>query len=417
MPSLGYRDYRNFQSGSFISNVGTTVQRAAIFWHVFTLTHNNLLVGAIGLVRVLPLLLFGLFGGVMADHYDRRSVILWSQSVMALVALMIAVLTFFHLDSLAWLYVVVGLSAAAQAFNGPARQAMMANMVPAEHFPNAASINGIVWRLSDVLGPVIAGFLIASHGLWGFNGLALSYSFNFLSFIAVLIAVWALPKRPPTHNEATKKFSDVIESIRDGFTFVRKAQVLRNAMWIDFWGTFLSGAEALLPAFATSILLLDSRGYGILAAAGGSGAMIAAMAMAWIPTIKRQGRWVIIMIALYGAFTILFGVSQSLWTAIIFLAATGAADMISTVLRQTIRQLATPDSMRGRMSSIGMLFQVSGPQLGDFEAGALAHGAGGIRGIGERGSIIAGGLGCFMVTLWYWMRGRALRDYEHTLPL
>jgi hypothetical protein len=279
--------------------------------------------------------------------------------------------------------------------------------VPPQDFPNAASVNGIQWRLSDVLGPALAGLLIASPGLGQFSGLTLCYLLNAVSFVAVIVAVWFLPKRPPDPAVRSKSVGEVLDSIKGGIRFVRSVPLMGNAMWIDFWGTFLSGAQALLPAFAMKILNLGPQGYGILAASSGAGALVASVVLAATPTIRHQGRWVICMIALYGAFTVLFGLSQNLFTAGIFLAATGAADMVSTVLRQTIRQLNTPDEMRGRMSSISMLFNVTGPQLGDYEAGLLAHYT------GERLSIVVGGIGCALVSGWYWVRGKALKHYEH----
>lgn len=403
LPALSHPDFRNFVLGSFVSNLGGQLQTWAIAWHLYQITGSNLAVGTIGLIRVVPLLLLGLFGGVVADQVDRRTVLIWSQALMAIVALGLSFFTHIGHATVGVLYAVVGLGAVSQAFAGPSRQAMVANLVPAAHYPNAASINGIQWRLSDVLGPALAGVLIGS----GPGGLSLCYLFNSVSFVALIFVVWLLPRRPPDPALRASSPKAVLHSIRDGFRFVRSTKVLGSAMWIDFWGTFLSGAQALLPAFATHVLALGPRGYGILASSSGAGALLASIALAWMPTIRRQGRWVIAMIAFYGLFTVLFGLSRTFLSAALFYAATGAADMISTVLRQTIRQLATPDPMRGRMSSISMLFNVTGPQLGDFEAGALAT----LTTV--RTSIIAGGLGCAAITAWFWSRARALKEYRH----
>jgi MFS family permease len=406
LPSLTHRDFRNFQIGSFVSNVGTMIQSAAIFWHVYHITGSSLYVGLTGIVRVVPLLILSLFGGVIADHYDRRRILLYTQISMAATALLLAFLTITHRDTIAGLYIAVALSAVARAFNGPARQAMMASLVPAEHFPNAASINGIVWRLSDVIGPAIAGVLIGFGGFAGVSGLAMCYLVNAVSFLAVIYAIYILPSRPGPEVRA-KTPREVLASIAEGIAFLQRTPVIWSAMWLDFWATLLSGAEALLPAFAAKILHVGPEGYGFLAASTGIGALLAASTLAWLPPIRHQGRWVISMIGAYGLATILFGLSPNLWLACLFLGSTGAADMISTVLRQTIRQLATPDSLRGRMSSATMITQVSGPQLGDFEAGALASA------IGERASIVVGGVGSLVVALWWQLRGKALREYEH----
>jgi MFS family permease len=301
------------------------------------------------------------------------------------------------------IYLFVVLDAIARAFDGPVRQAIVPNLVPLHHYPNAASINGIQWRLGEVIGPALTGVLIASLG--PIHGTFACYALNAVSYGAVIAVVLQLPSYKPKSTRSTST-REVFQSIGEGVQFLRSTKVLSNAMWIDFWGTFFAGAVALLPAFARAELHLDARGYGLLAASSGFGAMIASMVLAWIPTVRRQGRWVILMITFYGLSTICFGLSRNLWLAMAFLACTGAADMISTVLRQTIRQLAIPDQLRGRLSGIGMIFQVSGPQAGDFEAATLANFA------GVRASLMIGGVGAMLIAAWYRLRGPALDRYE-----
>jgi MFS family permease len=407
LPALRHADFRNYLIGSFISNVGNNVQVWAIAWHVYHLTESSFMVGLIGLVRVVPLVVFTLFGGVLADQADRRKVLLLTQSCRAGIAVVLFVVTFLGKDSVGALYVIIALSSITRAFDGPARQAMVVGLVPLSDFPNAASLNGIGWRLSDVCGPIIAGFLIAFGKIGKISGLDICYALNLVTFAAVIFAIWKLPARgSPEAVEPVRSFDEVITRIKEGLQFVGQTPVVRNAMWIDFWATFLSGAEALLPAFAKKILGLGPEGYGILAASTGVGALIAAAALAWLPTIQRQGKTVVIMIAVYGFATIAFGISPNLMLASASLAVVGAADMISTVLRQTIRQLATPDELRGRMSATSSLFHISGPQLGDFEAGAVA------RGTGERAAIVIGGALCMFVA-GHWSRAKALVSYEH----
>ncbi|MBI5706142.1 MAG: MFS transporter [Armatimonadetes bacterium] len=406
-PALRHSGFRGYLAGSFVSNVGAYVQTWVISWHVYHLTGSSLMVGLLGLVRVVPLVSLSLFGGVLADQADRRKVMLLTQSGMALVSLALCLMAALGWATVAGLYAIVALSSVARAFDGPARQAMVVRLVPKEHFPNAASLNGVVWRLSEVLGPVLAGVFIGWKGILGVSGIALGYGFNFLSFFAVLIAVWMLPPcLPENEGDRAKTAAEVIARIKEGLRFVNRTPALRSAMWVDFWATFCSGAEALLPAMATTILKLDERGYGLLAASSGLGALIAASALAWMPTVHRQGRLVVSMIGFYGLFTIAFGFSQSLPMAMASLAAVGASDMVSTVMRQTIRQLATPDEIRGRMNATSSLFHISGPQLGDFEAGAVAHFW------GERVSIVIGGGMCLLVAA-HWSRAKALVNYQH----
>ena len=405
LPALRHAGFRGYLTGSFISNVGNNVQAWAIAWHVYHLTESSLMVGLLGLVRVGPLLALSLFGGVLADRADRRTVMLMTQSAMAIIALVVMLMTATGSATVGALYCIVAASAVARAFDGPARQSMVVGLVPIQDFPNAASLNGITWRLSDVLGPIIAGVLIASSGLISLNGLSLCYTLNFVSFFAMLIAVWRLPPRP-SESERPQSFREVMGLIGEGLRFVNRTPVVRSAMWIDFWATLFSGAEALLPAFAATILKLGPEGYGILAASTGVGALLAASGMAWFPAVHRQGRLVVLMIGSFGLFTITFGVAPNLWIASLSLALVGASDMISTVLRQTIRQLATPDELRGRMSATSSLFHISGPQLGDFEAGAVASVW------GERASIVLGGALCLVVAA-HWSRAKALVGYVH----
>ncbi len=391
--------------------MGNNLQAWTIAWHVYHLTHSSLMVGLLGIARVVPLILFSLFGGVLADQADRRKVMLMTQSAMALVALVLFFLSKNGVQAVAPLYVMVALYAIARAFDGPARQAMQVSLVPLDDFPNAASLNGVTWRLSDVLGPVLAGFMISWNGAFGLSGLTLSYFLNFASFFALLFVVWFLPsRRVQSHGDRAASVSDVLRMIKEGLHFVNRTPVVRSAMWIDFWATLLSGAEALLPAFATKILHLDpqfaSTGYGILAGSTAVGALVAAAVMAWLPTFHKQGSWVVAMIAGYGFATICFGVSPTLLAASLSLAVVGATDMVSTVLRQTIRQLATPDELRGRMNATSSLFHISGPQLGDFEAGAVASVW------GERVSIVLGGALCLFVAA-HWSRAKALTKYVH----
>ncbi|MFI5385723.1 MAG: MFS transporter [Fimbriimonadales bacterium] len=419
LPALAHRDFGNYQIGNFVSNVGNRMQFVAILWQVYEKTHSNAYVGALGLIRVVPLIVFGLFGGVIADHFDRRKVLLVTQLGMAVVAVGMGAITIYRVDSVWAIYGIVAAGATANAFNGPVRQAMVANLVPAKDFPNAASINGITWRLSDLIGPVLAAPLLVWAHAPLFRGLAWVYVINAVSFLAVMWAVLLLPPKPPTVTEKTRNLRDAIVAINEGFRFFRTADTVRNTMIVDFWATFFAGAEALLPGFADEVLHGGQGVYAILASATGAGALLASISTALLPTMRRQGLWVLRMVGLFGLFTILFGLSANIVVAYIFIAATGAADMVSTVLRQTIRQLSTPDHMRGRLGSIGQIFQVSGPQLGDAEAGYLAEAFRYLPAVAKHAvpaSIVVGGIGSIFVSAW-WMRDSALRRYDQHVEL
>ncbi|MCH8979267.1 MAG: MFS transporter, partial [Armatimonadetes bacterium] len=395
LPSLRHRDFRIYTYARFVGNVGNNVQLWSVAWHVYEVSgHSSLHVGLLGLVRIVPLLMFSLVGGVAADHMDRKRLMVLTRVAMTVLAAALAAVTFSGVASLAWLYSLVALSSVARAFDGPARNALMVNLVPTKDLPNALSVNGIAWRLSDVVGPIITGAIIL------FAAIGWSYVFAVVANI-VLIAGLAFvrPARQAAPDSTVKSVKDLFRQMGSGIQFVRRSTIVRNAMFIDFWATFFSSADALFPAFAGPVLNLGPSGYGLLAASSGVGALVAAVVLSLRPTIIRQGAWVIGMVGVYGMFTILFGLSQSLWMAMLFLACTGAADMVSTVLRQTIRQLATPDEMRGRMAGVSVLFQVGGPQLGDAEAGVLA------KFYGDRASVVIGGCACLLVSGWYSLTG------------
>ncbi len=403
LPSLQYPAFRRWVVGSFFSNIGGSLQIWAIFWQLDHLTHRPEAVGLVGLIRVFPLLIFGLLAGHLADTRERSKVLLVTQSTMGFLALVLAILTLTGRVTPLAIYGLVLLDSIARAYDGPARQSIVANLVPPEHYPNAASISGIQWRLSEVLGPVLSGLLIALFGAT--NGPGLAYLGNALSFGTLLYAVLNLPHLP-AKVARTRGAQAVFKSIGDGLAFLRQAVVVRNAMWIDFWGTLVAGASALLPTFARAELHVGPTAYGILVASQGLGAMAASSYLAWRPAYSHPGKIVIGMIAAFGLATAGIGISPNLYVAVVFLALVGATDMISTVQRQTIRQLAVPDEMRGRLSSIGMIFQVSGPQLGDWEAAQVA----GLT--STRFSFVLGGLGAVFAAAWYGFHGPALRDYE-----
>ncbi len=402
MPSLRHPDFRNYTLGRLAGNIGASVQMWAVSWQVYEVTgHSSLHVGLLGLVRIVPLLIFSLIGGLAADHWDRKTLMVWTRTVMSLLTLLLWWVTFGDYASLSTIYSIVALMSVARAFDGPARAAIMVNLVPEEDLPNALSVNGIAWRLSDVIGPVITGFMIAGAGLEA------TYMFAAMmnaSLIIVLLAMGPISQTAPV--SAVTSVREGFTQIGDGFRFMMRAPIVRNTMVLDFWATFFSTADALFPAFAGPVLKIGPTGYGILAASAGLGAMIAALVLALRPTIDKQGALVIGMVGVYGMATVCFGVSTSLPLAMFFLACTGAADMISTVMRQTIRTLATPDEMRGRMAGVSVLFQVGGPQLGDVEAGVLA------KGFGDRASVVIGGVASILVAGLYAMNSK-LKGYRH----
>ena len=381
------------------------MQTAAILWHVSLLVppgQRALALGMVGLVRLMPIVFFSIAGGTVADASDRRRVMLFTQTALGLTAAALAALSFRGVDHPWPIYSLAAIGAAAGAFDSPARQALIPSLVPRDHLPNAISLNAIMLQISSVAGPAIGGLVIATLGVeW-------VYFINALTFgcvIGALLLMRGVPPRPPDQT------SDIsVRAVRDGLGFVFSSPIIRSTMLLDFFATFFSSATALLPIFAQDVLQVGAGGYGWLYAAPSVGAVLTSVIMVRsIERIERRGAVLIWAVCAYGAATIVFGLSRTFWLTFICLAATGAADTVSMVLRNVIRQLGTPDHLRGRMIGINMVFFQGGPQLGELEAGLVAQWA------GPRASVVTGGIGCLMATAWIAARTPALRHYRRSL--
>jgi MFS family permease len=399
--ALQYRDFRLLWIGQLVSVTGSQMQLIAINWHVYLLTKSPLALGAVGLVRVVPIVLCSLLGGLVADAFDRKRLILGAQTVMLLSAGVLAAITTSGLQSVWPIYLLTAISSAATAFDNPARQALLPMLVPAEEFPNAVSLGMIALHVSMISGPALAGIILSGLGP------ALVYALNALSFLAVIIAVLLMRASGRVDSAEGSQASRVsLGALREGLSFVWRTPIIVQTMTLDFVATFFASATALLPIFAAEILHVGARGLGLLGAAPAVGSVIAALAMARLGMLSRQGATVIGAIGVYGAATIAFGLSKVFWFSLLMLALTGAADTVSTVLRQTIRQLVTPNHLRGRMTSVNMIFFMGGPQLGEMEAGVLA------KLLGAPLSVVTGGIGCLIAVVLAAQRSTSLLNYR-----
>ena len=405
-PALRSRNYRLLWLGQGVSGVGSTMQVWAINWQLYALTHHALALGLIGLFRVVPIILFSLIGGTVADAWDRRKVMLATQTTLALVAAALGLLTVTHQMTAAHIYLLTVIGAAAMAFDNPARQALIPNLVPRADFASAIALNSIVLRTATIAGPMAAGLLIARGGLGD------TYWINAVSFLAVIAALLLMRMPTGTPVQGTEAGPEAeksrvsVAALTEGLRFVWRTPILVWTLSLDFLATFFSSANALLPIFARDILHAGARGYGVLAAAEAVGALGAGLVLSLGRPIVRQGRVVLWAVVAYGMATVVFGASRLFWLSWLALAAVGVADSVSTVLRQTIRQLVTPDRLRGRMTSVNMIFFMGGPQLGELEAGLAA------TWLGSPWSVIAGGLGCLLTVALVAARAPLLRDYR-----
>ena len=380
------------------------MQNATVLWHVSLLVpdeQKGLALGGVGLARFVPIVVFSMISGVVADAWDRRRLMLVTQTLGTLVALTLAVLTFREMTSLWVLYAMAALASSIYAFDPPARQALVPMLVPREHLPNAISLNTIMVQSASVAGPAIGGLVIGSAGL------AWVYLLNAISFGCVIVALLMMRGVPERVESATASDNVSWRAAREGLQFVFRSPLIRSTMLLDFFATFFSSAMALLPIFAQDVLSVGPEGYGWLYSAPAAGALTMSAAMVLLTDrIQRRGIVLLWAVALYGVATIGFGLSRSFWITFSCLAITGAADTVSMVIRSVVRQLETPDRLRGRMTGINMVFFNGGPQLGEIEAGTVAHL------FGASFSVITGGVGCLIATGWIAAATPELRRYR-----
>ena len=405
--ALQHRNFRLLWSSQMVSMAGSMMQNAAILWHVSVMVppgQRGLALGMVGLVRIVPIVAFSLISGVVADALDRRKLMLITQSGMTLAAAALALIAFGGVRALWPVYLLAALSSAFGAFDGPARQSLIPNLVPREHLPNAISLNTIMFQTASFVGPALGGLVIGGLGIgW-------AYALNAVSFLVVIVALLLMREVP---GRAVGEKTEIgLRSAAAGWRFVFSTPLIRSTMLLDFFATFFASANALLPIFAQDILRVGAKGYGLLSAAPSVGALLTSVALVpLIDRIDRRGAAMLWAVVGYGLATVVFGLSRSLGLTFLCLALTGATDTVSMVIRNIIRQLNTPDAMRGRMTGVNMIFFMGGPQLGELEAGLVA-GA-----LGAPFSVVSGGIGCLLATACVVWQTPTLRAYRRETPV
>jgi len=403
--ALRHRNFRLIWIGLLVSFTGSMMQNAALLWHVSLLVtpeRKGLALGMVGLVRVVPVVVFSMISGVVADAWDRRRLMLFTQTAATLVALALASIAFSGVTGVWLIYVLAALGSAVGAFDLPARNALVPTLVPREHLPNAISLNTIMFQTASVVGPSLGGLLIAAtHVGWAYVANAISFAF----VIVALRLMRDIPERQPSAPGARDDVS--WHAALEGLRFVFRSPLIRSTMLLDFFATFFSSAMALLPIFAQDILKVGAEGYGWLYAAPAAGAVVmSAIMVPMTERIRKRGPTLLWSVAGYGIATAVFGLSRSFWLTFFCLAMTGATDTVSMIIRNVIRQLETPDRLRGRMTGVNMVFFMGGPQLGELEAGVVANW------FGATVSVVSGGIGCLIATGWVAASTPRLRHYQ-----
>ncbi len=377
MAALRHRDFRVFWVGSALSGFGSQFTTVAAAWQIYELTDSALQLGLLGLARGAPQLVLLLYGGMLADAVDRRRLMLLTQFGQLAVSVIMAGCTMAGMMSPGVLYGCSLLIALFSSLETPARQAIVPNLVPLSDLTNALALNSTQRQIGMIAGPSLAGLVLAG------SGAAFCYWVNAASWITIILALLIMRELPvPTGGRRAPS----LQALGEGFQFVWTHPVLLCMMALDFAQNFLVNPRALLPIYARDILYVGPEGLGMLHAANAIGALAMAVVLTFRGQIRRAGLWVLIGVVIYGVTSAIFAVSTVFWVSFLMLAVAGAANAVGAVLRGTINQLATPDELRGRVTGVNSTFTMAGPQLGQFEAGALA------AAIGPVAALLAGGV-------------------------
>jgi MFS family permease len=371
--------------------IGAEAQSLAVAWQVYQITHRALDLGYTGLALFLPGLLFILPSGHVADRFDRRQVILVCYALQAVCTAILLAFAWHGLGHVWPIYTVLFLIGTGRSFSGPASSALIPHLVPKDHFVNAVTWGATIFQIANIAGPAVGGilFTLPLHGR--LQGAGIVYLFAFFASIWYVVLVGSLDVRPGRmeHRAISR------EVILAGFRYVAKTQILLGSISLDLFAVLLGGAVALMPIFAQDILHAGPRGLGILRSAPALGALSVSILLTWRPIQRRAGKRMLICVGLFGAATILFGLSKSLPLSIFALFLVGASDMVSVVIRSSVLQLATPPEMRGRVSAVNSLFLGASNELGEFESGLTAQWWGAVR------AVVIGGIGSLAVTgIW-----------------
>jgi MFS family permease len=391
--------FRALWIGQVVSLAGSQMRSVAIPFQVFDITDSVVAVGMIGLVEVVPLIMVSLVAGAIADRRDRRWIMARAHIGLILTAGMLAALSFGGSPPLWAIYVITGVSASIDAIDRPARVAIVPSLVPLAKIPAALALRQVSFQTTQIVGPAIAGLMIAAFPLW------IVYAIDAVSFTAALMALrWV----PPSIPEATQVPQRGLDVIREGLSFIRRDRVILSVFVVDLIAMIFGMPRAVFPALAKRTFGIGAAGLGLLYTAPAVGALLGALTTGWVSRVSRRGRAVLIAVGLWGVFILLAGMSSAaalLIPTLVFLALAGWSDVISAVFRGTILQEATPDRLRGRVSASNIMVVTGGPRLGDVEAGIAA----GI--LGAPLSVVVGGAACVVLTLALSLT-RPLRGYK-----
>jgi MFS family permease len=377
-PLRKHRAFRRLWLGQVVSGLGSQLTIVGIAYQTYRLTGSSFMVGLVSLVQLAPLLVGSLWGGSIVDAHDRRRVLLVTQVALAATSLGLAVNAALPHPVLWPIFLCTAASAGFQGVDMPARRAALPMIVPHDDLPAAIALQQVLFQLTAVVGPALAGLLIAT------TSLSFVYAADVASFGAGFTAVVLLPALVPAGGGTPAGWRSVAEGMR----YLRGQRLLASTFWIDINAMVFGMPRALFPALGTQFFGGGAGTVGLLYAAPAAGALVGALLTGWVSAVRRQGRAVVIAVIVWGAAIAVFGLIPILWVGLLLLAVAGAADVVSAVFRNAILQMTVPDHLQGRLNGVFTAVVTGGPRLGDAEAGAVAAIA------GPQVSVVSGGLAC-----------------------
>jgi MFS family permease len=401
-------DYRRIWSALSISNVGQQMTAVAVGIQVYAITHSSFAVGMVGLFQLVPLIGFGLYGGMLSDVHDRRLLGLITAVGLMACSVVLVIQSFLGFGSVALLYGVVAVQSGFFAVGNPARASIIPRLVGIELLPAANALGMLAWNIGFTVGPLLGGLVIAATG-----GVTAAYVVDVVAFTSVVYAMLRLhPVRPEGDTPARAGWA----AVKDGITFLKGKKNLQMSFYVDIAAMVFGMPRALFPAIAAGMFPDDPRmaatAVGLLSAAPALGAAVSGVLSGPLGHVRRQGLAVVLSVFSWGLSIVVFGLVHTLVIACVFLACAGAADNVSAVFRSTILQAASPDEYRGRLQGIFTVVVAGGPRLGDVESGTVA------ALFGETFSVVSGGLACIAVTaaLVVAMPAFLAYDAKHPVP-
>ncbi len=371
--------------------VGSEAQALAVAWQVYQITHKAIDLGYTGLALFLPGLLFLLPAGHAADRFDRRHVIMICYSLQCVCTIILFLFAWHGLHSVWPIYTVLFFVGIGRAFSGPASSALIPHLVPKEDFVNAVTWGATIFQIANISGPALGGILFTLPLHERIAGAPLVYIFTLITLIWFVVLVGSLSVRPGRMEHREMSMDVILAGIR----YVQRTPILLGSISLDLFAVLLGGAVSLMPIFAQDILHAGPRGLGMLRAAPALGALLVSFTLTWWPIRRRAGLLMFTCVGIFGASTVLFGLSKSLPLSMLALFVVGASDMVSVVIRSSLLQLGTPEEMRGRVSAVNSLFLGASNEFGEFESGLTAQWWGAVR------AVVIGGIASMMVTgLW-----------------